>query len=558
MEENKPLEIIVVGASAAGLRAAARVRRRSKDARVRVIDQGSTISYAACGLPYFLSGDIENPAKLRETPYGRIRDPEFFRAAKDIEVLIETRVERIDRDAGRAFCRSVKNGKESEYTFDRLVLASGADPVMLPGVPKDSRRIMTFKTLHDAVHLRQSLEKGEIGKVCIVGGGYIGCELAEAFGSLWGAEVILIEGAGSILPALLDPEMAAGVEAYLRSEDVDVRTGSPVKGISETEAGVTVETAGASYEADSCIVGVGVRPNSSLAAECGLVLGRSGGIAVDESLRTSDPRIYAAGDCVEVTHLVSGEPAFIPLGSLANRMGRVVGSNLAGGEETFGPVAGSAAVKMFDMNVSATGLTETAARQAGLDAACAWGTFMDRADYYPGAENIQLKLVFEKGSGRLLGLQGYGKGEVVKRVDVFSALLRARGGLESLLEAEFAYAPPYAPAVDPLFSLGCTARNAMLEGLEGLSPESSLESRIIVDVRLAEEVESAPFPGGEALNIPFEELRDRWEEIPKDTPLLMVCSKGLRSAESVRILREKGFGNVVYLGGGIFMKPPVI
>ncbi len=554
MSLDEGLRIVVIGASAAGLRAAARARRRLPSAKVVVLDQESYVSYGACGMPYYVSGDIASADKLRETAHGVIRDPDYFRSAKGIEVIIETRVERIDREARRVFCRSIKNGETSEYAYDRLVIATGASPVLLPGVPLDSARVSMFKTLHDAIALRKSLEKREISKAAVVGGGFIGCELAEAFGALWGVDVVLIEAAPNILANILDSEMASHVEEYMRSENVELHTDSPLEEIRETEGKVIVRTARETFEVDHAVVAVGVRPNTGLAGDCGLKLGKRGGIVVDERMTTSDPDIFAAGDCVEVRHLVSDRPLQLPLGSLANRQGRVVGSNLAGGDERFGPVVGSAAVKVFDLNVASTGLTEAAATDAGFDAASVWGAFTDRADYYPEAQNVSLKLVYEKGSGRLLGLQGYSKGEVVKRVDVFAALLKHRGHLEDLLDAEFAYAPPYAPALDPLFSLGAMAGNAMHEGVEPVSPAAPLGDRLAIDVRLASEAGDKPLTGCECENIAIEDLRRECERIPKDRPLLAVCAKGIRSSECVRILKEKGCSDVKYLGGGVVMK----
>ncbi len=555
MAENRSKDIIVIGASAAGLRAAARARRLLPDAKILVIDRDSFISYGACGMPYFVSGDIHSADRLRETPYGIVRDTDFFRKSKGLEVIIETTVERIDCENKQVYCRSLKNGETSEYCYHKLVLATGANPIMLPGVPTDSRRITTFKTLHDAIDLRKSLEKRDISKAGIVGGGFIGCEMAEAFGALWGVEVVLIEATPNILPNILDPEMASPVEEYMRSEGVEIHTSCPLQGITENDEKVTLETAQGNFEVDRVIIAVGVKPNSRLAAECGLTLGSRGGIVVDDRMTTSDPNIFAAGDCVEVKHMVSGQPMQLPLGSLANRQGRVIGSNLGGGDERFRPVVGSAAVKIYDMSVASTGLNEAAARDAGFDAASAWGTFTDRADYYPETENIHLKLVYDKSTGRLLGLQGYGKGDVVKRVDVFAALLRHDGYLEDLLDMEFAYAPPYAPAVDPLFSLGAMARNSMFEGVEPVSPAASLDDRHVLDVRQEVEIAGQPLPDCDSQSIIPEELREKCEAISRDKPLLAVCAKGIRSAECTRILKEKGFMDVKYLGGGLFMRP---
>ncbi len=295
MTPEKVLRIVVIGASAAGLRAAARARRRLPDVKVLVIDEGNYISYGACGMPYYVSGDIQNVNKLRETGYGMVRDPDFFRTAKGIEVIIDTKVERIDRGARKVVCRSTGSDETCEYTYDKLVLATGASPVLLGGVPRDSRRVTTFKTLKDAIDLRSSLEKGEIKSVAIVGGGFIGCELAEAFGALWGVKVILIEAAPNILPGILDSEMASHVEAYMKSEDVDLHTSSPLEEIKESEGRVVVKTARETFEVDHAVVAVGVRPNSGLAADCGLELGQRGGIVVDERMTTSDPDVFAAG-----------------------------------------------------------------------------------------------------------------------------------------------------------------------------------------------------------------------------------------------------------------------
>lgn len=554
MAQHENMKIVVVGANAAGLRAAARAKRLLPNASVTVIDRGKFISYGACGMPYFVSGDIGSADKLRETAYGVIRDPEFFRKAKGLDVVIETEVESIDRDARKVICKSLATGQTSEYPYDKLVLATGATPIMLPNTPKDSSRVSTFKVMEDSIALRKLLQTGQITKVGLIGAGPIGCELAEACTAMWGAEATLIDAAPSILPAMLDREMAALVETYLRSEGVEVYVDCPLQAIEETGEGVVIKTPKGDFPVDHAIVAVGVRPNVELARDCGLEIGPTGGIVVDEKMTTSDPDIYAAGDCVELKHLLSGKPVVLPLGSLANRQGRVIGSNLGGGDERFEPVVGSAAVKVFDMNVSATGLTEKAAREAGFDVGVAWGSFTDKADYYPESENIHLKLVYDRASSRLLGVQGYSKGEVVKRIDVFAALLKHGGTLEDLLDAEFAYAPPYGPAVDPLYSLGCVARDDLLEGVEAMPPDASLDDRLIVDVRREKESSDRPLPEQDKQNVPFEEFRVCCDQVPRDRPIACVCSKGVRASEAVRILKEMGCGDVRYVGGGSLMK----
>jgi rhodanese-related sulfurtransferase len=371
---------------------------------------------------------------------------------------------------------------------------------------------------------------------------------------MWGAGAILFEAAPQILPSMLDPEMARAVEAYLRGEGVDVRTNCPLQGIVESEKDVTLKTPQGDFVVDHAVIAIGVKPNTKLAADCGLKIGTTGGIIVDEKMVTSDRNIFAAGDCVELRHLISGQPILLPLGSLANRQGRVIGSNIGGGDERFEAVVGSAAVKVFAMNVSATGLAAKAAKASGFNVGVAWGSFTDKADYYPESQNVHLKLVYDKDTTRLLGLQGYSKGEVVKRVDVFAALLKHGGKLSDLLDAEFAYAPPYAPAVDPLYSLACVARNEFLEGVEALPPDAAIDDCLIVDVRRSKEASGQPLPETNTTNVPFEKFRVLCDQVPKDKDVVCVCSKGVRSSEAVRILREKGCTRVRYLAGGSLMK----
>lgn len=554
MNNQDSMKIVIIGANAAGLRAGSRAKRLMPDANITVIDHGTYISYGACGMPYVVSGDIEDADELRRTAYGVIRDAEFFRASKGLEVVIQSDVEKIDRNSKKVICKSLQTGESSELPYDKLIIATGSNPIMLPGVPEGSNRISTFKTFEDALAMQESFQKGAIGTIGLIGAGPIGCELAEAASAMWGAQAVLIDAAPNILPAILDLEMARPIENYLRSEDVEVYTDCPLESITETEKGLVIKTPKGEFEVDHAVIAIGVKPNNRLAADCGLEIGKGGGIVVDEKMTTSDADIYAAGDCVELKHLLTGKPIQLPLGSLANREGRVIGSNLGGGDEKFGPVVGSAAVKIFDLNVAATGLTEKAARNAGFDVGVAWGSATDIADYYPEKQNLHLKLVYDKSTTKLLGLQGYSQGEVVKRVDVFAALLKHDGKLEDLLDAEFAYAPPYAPAVDPLYSLGCTARNELFEGVKALSPDTAIDDKLVVDVRRNQEAADRPLTEPNQQNVPVETFRDNCEQISKDKSIVCVCSKGIRSSEAARILKQMGCSDVTYIGGGSLMK----
>ena len=549
------MNILIIGANAAGLKAGARAKRLLPDAHITIIDQGKYISYGACGMPYVVSGDIDDADELRRTDYGIVRDPEFFRTAKGLEVIIETRAETIDRENKKVICKSLETGAPSEYAYDKLVLALGANPIIIGGVPADSQRISTFKTFEDALRMQKDFQEGKIGKIGLIGAGPIGCELAEAAAAMWGAEVVLIDAAPNILPAILDTEMARPIENYLRnSEDIEVYTDCPLESITENESKVTIKTPKGEFEVDHAVIAVGVRPNSRIAAECGLELGKGGGIVVDDHMRTSDPDIYAAGDCVELKHLLTGQPIQLPLGSLANKEGRVVGSNLGGSDEKFNPVIGSAAVKVFDMNVAATGLTEKAARAAGFNVGVAWGSSTDTADYYPGKKNVHLKLVYDKDTSKLLGLQGYSLGEIVKRIDVFAALLKHNGTLDDLQDMEFAYAPPYAPALDVLYSLGSAAKNDLHDKIEPLSPDTRLDDKLVIDVRRDREAAERPISEPDQQNVPFETFRVCCDQVPIDRQVVCICSKGIRAPEAVRILKQKGCIDAKYIGGGTLMK----
>jgi len=550
-------KIVVIGAAAAGLRAAARAKRLLPKAEIIVLDASEVISYGACGLPYFVSGDIQSLQALRATAWGTVRDPEFFAAAKALDVRTGKRVTGIDRDGRSVRFVDAGSGEEQSLPYDRLVIATGARPRPLPGLPPDDPRISFFKTTEDALRWRQSLERGELQSVAIIGGGYIGCELAEAFRAIWGCEVELIEALDQVLAQVLDPEMAALVQAHLVEQKVNLHTGTRCERLESNGDELIIHTNRDPIRTQHAICAIGFVPEVGFARDAGLTTGSSGGLVVDEQLRTSDPYIFAAGDCIEVRHRITGQPAYIPLGSLANRQGRVLGDVLAGRDVSFGPVVGSGAVKVFDLNVASTGLSETAAARAGLAVEAVWGTFSDKADYYPEYKNICCKLVYTKDEGVLLGLQAVGPGEVVKRVDVFANLLHRAGTVDDLLDLEFAYAPPYAPAVDPLFALGCAAGNQIRDGIASISPGSGWVDSggyRTIDVRSRQEVESNPLPGDDILCIPYEEVRARVGEIPRDRPLRVVCAKGVRSAETVRVLLQAGIERVVYVGGGNRMR----
>jgi NADPH-dependent 2,4-dienoyl-CoA reductase/sulfur reductase-like enzyme/rhodanese-related sulfurtransferase len=543
-EESK--KVVVVGASAAGLRCACRLRRLQPEWSITVVEANEVFSYGACGLPYVLSGDIEDLGALRRTPYGADRDEEYFEAMKGVEILAPWRATAVDVEA-RSLSLEGPGGQRA-LPWDELVIATGASPRRLPNQP-DHPRVHSFHVWDDVKPLKIGLMRGEIDHVAVIGAGLVGCELAEAFHSLWGAEVTLIEAAAHPLPEILDPELGAIVARHLEKNGVRVVCGSAVEEISATDDGVSIRTGGGTVDADAVVVAVGVRPRVEIAVAAGVALGPSRAIRVDERLATSVPHVWAAGDCVESRHAATGGPAYLPLGSLANRQGRVLANVLAGREDAFGPVAAATAVKVFDLNVAAVGCTASRLGSDGLGVRSVWISAEDRAHYWPEAKLILLALVYDPLSKKVLGVQGASEeGEVAKRIDVAAQLILRGATVDDVAAVEHAYAPPYAPALDPLAVLAMAAQNQM-DGVEAMSPLTDLRTLDVLDVRVPEERAERPLQARTLVEIEARELRSRMDEIGSQH-LMVVCAHGTRSAEVVRWLATRGIG-ARYLGGGV-------
>jgi NADPH-dependent 2,4-dienoyl-CoA reductase/sulfur reductase-like enzyme/rhodanese-related sulfurtransferase len=544
MSETK--RIVIVGASAAGLRCACRLRRLQPEWLVTVVDAGEIFSYGACGLPYVLSGDIEELGALHRTPYGVDRDAAYFADVKSVEVLAPWRATAVDVETRTLHIEA--DGQERDLEWDELVIATGASPRRLPGFPEHPR-VHTFHVWDDVKPLKIGLMQGEIDHVAVVGAGLVGVELAEAFHSLWGAEVTLIEAAATPLPEILDPELGEVVARHLESNGVRVLTRSAVAEVAADDEGVTVKAGSEDIRVDAVVVAVGVVPSVELAKMAGAELGPTRAIRVDERLQTTVPHIWAAGDCAENHHVVTGGPAYLPLGSLANRQGRVLADVLAGRNTIFGPVAGAAAVKVFDLNVAAVGCTAARLGGDGLGVRQVWVSAEDRAHYWPEAKLILLGMVYDPATNRVLGVQGVGEeGEVAKRIDIAAQLMLRGAVIEDFASVEHAYAPPYAPALDPLAVLAMAAAN-QVDGIESVAPVTDLTRETVLDVRVEAERAERPLQAGALHEIEVSELRGRFDEIP-DGPLLVACAHGTRSAEVVRWLTHRGT-QARYLGGGV-------
>ncbi|MFH1687666.1 MAG: FAD-dependent oxidoreductase [bacterium] len=559
---GKQSDVVVVGGVACGPKTAATLARRMPDLKITLFQKERELSYGSCGMPYFASGDIPSFSELLMTSYGVPRDADFFRATKGFEAITEAEVVAIDRLNKKVTVR-IANDQVVEHGYDKLVLATGARPQAVPFEIPHSDRVRTFTRPDDARAFRKMAETGQVGSAVIVGGGFIGCELAEAMVSLWGIETTLIELEPHVLPYVLDSEMAALVEVEMRNQGVTLRLGNRVDRISLSDTDSPVVHLGdEAIEADFVFLCLGVSPNVTLAQDAGLKIGVTGGIVVNLQMQTSDPDIYAGGDCVQSTNRITDKPALLPMGSLANRHGRVIAENIAGNETDFPGVLGAFLVKVFDLNVGAVGLSEGAARAADLNSGAVWGSFADRAEYYPEAEYFSTKITFVEDSLRLLGLQAVGKGDICRRIDVFSSFLARKADVDDLLDFEHGYAPPYSEALDPLHHLAAVAI-ARQKGIRFVSPDCGVLHTFVaekgdlvtwLDVREAAEVEAAPWKSdGRVVNIPLGELRARISELDPDHRIIIVCRRGPRSYQAALMLQQAGFDDVHVVSGGTTM-----
>ncbi len=558
--------VVVVGAVAAGPKAAVRVKRLDPDAEVLLIDQDSLISYGGCGIPYYVSGDVADEKELRSTSFHMLRDEYFFEKAKGVATLTSTRVTKIDRKKKTVSAEHVDSGDLQEIEYDTLMLATGSEPIMPPLAGLDLDGVFTVNNLHKAIEIKERIAKGLVGKACIIGGGAIGIEMAEAFKDLWGVDATIVEFKNHLLPSLVDWEMADILTKHLRENGLEIFLGEAAVEIIGDEEGraCRVKTDKREIDCDLVIVAAGVRPRSQLAREAGLHISNGGAIVVNERMQTSDPDIYAAGDCVEITNLVSGQKFFAPLGSLANKQGRVVGDNICGVPSTFKGGVGSFIMKGFDMSIGSAGLTLQAAREAGFDADISLTSPIDRAHFYPTQAIACFVLVFDRRTRRVLGLQGVGPmGDgILARINGAAPLLCDGALIEDFNNIEMAYSPPFSAAIDSLNAAAYVAENLcdkrmrkidMGEFFTYMENPQQQPDWIMLDVRHPKQ--AAPFIEkfgiDRWLSLPYDEVRDRFAELPRDKTMVIICNAGSRSYEVQRFLDHNGYTNNTVLAGGI-------
>jgi NADPH-dependent 2,4-dienoyl-CoA reductase/sulfur reductase-like enzyme/rhodanese-related sulfurtransferase len=551
--------VVIIGGVALGPKVASRLKRCNPETKVTLLDRDRLISYGGCGIPYYVGGDVQDIAELRKTMYHMERNEQFFKTVKHFDVLTGKEVIAIDRKAKTVTYRDVDTGVEKDLGYDSLVMATGTTPVLPPLPGSDLPNVYTVSNLHHAKAIKEQLTQGSVESAVIVGAGAIGLEMAEAFADLWGVEATVVEMLDHALPTAVGPDMASMIQAHLKQNGVTVQAKTRVTEIlGDEQNGVrAVQTSEGEIPCQAVIFSVGVRPNSKLAADAGLTIGANGGIVVNARLQTSDPSIYAGGDCIEQRHLISGETMVMPLGSLANRQGRVIANNIAGSNDQFKGVIGNFCLKLFDIGVARAGLTMQQAEKAGFDPEYALVVQPDRAHFYPTADIMYLKLIADRKTRRVLGVEAMGpNGDAVKaRVDAIASVLPYNVGLQEISNLEVCYSPPFSAAMDIVNVAG----NVLQDIMDGLNhpifPLDIAESfpksgGVVLDVRSPEQARFGVEKYGQQwLNIPLGEIPDRVGEVPTDTPVYVYCNTGTRSYEVQRYLNSQGLDNVVGVQG---------
>lgn len=550
------LRIVVIGGNAAGAKAASKAKRVNPDSEVTLVDRNAVISFSACGIPYYVSDTIAALKELVSTPEGVMRDAPFFRKVKGVNAVTGVEAVGIDRASKTVSLFDTKEERPFILPYDRLILATGSSPAITSLSHMGCPNILAVKSIEDGVNLKdKALPKKS---ACIVGGGLAGVEIAEAL-RLKGMRVTLLEKHEHLLEGIFDHEMARLLERELEEKGVKVLTSCRVAGFDGTTRVERAITNLGEVPADLVVLAPGVVPNVTLAEEAGLRVGKTGAIAVDERMQTSDPSIFACGDCAETTHLVTGAKVHIPRGSTTNKQARVAGINAAGGAEAFPGTIGTTILKAFDLNAGKTGLTEAEAKEHGFGVETALVTAPDRAHFFPGATPITLKLVAERESGRILGLQAIGAGAVDKRIDAAAAAITFGADAWQLSRIDLAYAPPFAAAMDNLVIAADILKNKLSGHARGIAAESVREKLkrgedfILLDVRSPEERAEREISGSTPL--PLRVLRENLDTLPKEKEIITVCRSGMKGYEAQRILDAGGFADVRFTEGGLTAWP---
>ncbi len=539
------MKVVIVGGVAGGATAAARVRRLDEKAEIVVFERSGYISYANCGLPYYIGGVIEDPEELT------LQTPESFFSRFRVQMKVHHEVTAIHPNRKTVSVKNLETGEEFEEIYDKLILSPGARPAQprLPGVGME--KVFTLRTVEDTFRIKAYIQKSKPRSAVLAGGGFISLELAENLRHL-GMEVTIVQRPKQLMNPF-DADMAAMIHTEMRKKGVKLALGYTVEGFAERDGGVDVLLQdNPPLHADMVVLAIGVTPDTALAREAGLELGIKGSIVVNDRMETSIPDIYAAGDAVQVKHFITGEDTLIALAGPANKQGRIIADNICGGDSRYTGSQGSSVIKLFDMTAATTGINETNALKAGLPVDTVVLSPMSQAGYYPGGKVMTMKVVFEKETYRLLGAQIVGYAGVDKRIDVLATAIRVGMKATELKDLDLVYAPPYSSAKDPVnmagFMIDNIARGILkqwhLKNADALPRDGSVT---LLDTRTAGEYKRGHIDGFR--NIPVDELRQRLEELDPGKPVYVICQSGLRSYIASRILEGNGFTAYNFSGG---------
>lgn len=541
------MRVIIVGGVAAGTKVAAKLKRADRSAEVTILTKGKDISYAGCGLPYYVGKVIPDRSGLV------VNTPEKFQDLTGAQVCTGMEVTKVNRADKTVEAVCTDTGETSVWPYDKLVIASGASPIRpdLPGL--DLPQVFFMRTPDDAVALRDAVEAGGIKKAVVVGGGFIGLEIAENLNAM-GVRCNVLDMAPHVLPGF-DSEIQEYVENHLADMGINTMTGTRFEGVLGDGRVEKVQTGKRALKADAVVLSIGIRANTAFLADTGIEMAPNRTILVDDHMRTNDPDIYAVGDCAMVKNRITGKDAWSPMGSTANIAGRVAAENIAGGDAVYSGAMGTAVCHLPELNVGKTGLSEAQAKEAGYDAVSVLTVVDDKAHYMPGAGNFIIKLVADRASRRILGVQALGKGEVDKVVDICVAAIAMKATADDMSDMDFAYAPPFSTAIHPLAHTVNVLMNKMDGALDSFTPaefeDGKAEGYRIIDASPAPAIEGAPY-------VDLTKVRGEAEGLGKDEPLLLVCAKGKRAYLTQNLLKYYGYTNTKVLEGGLLFNRAAI
>lgn len=549
MNDSKK-KVVIVGGVAGGASAAARLRRLDENAEIVMFEKGEFISFANCGLPYYVSGEIKEQSALT------LQTPKSFNARFNVDVRILSEVIAINPDEKKVTVKKVVDGTTYEESYDELVLSMGADPIRpnIKGI--ESNKVFTIRNIPDTLRLKEYVDYKKPQRAVVVGGGFIGLEIAENIKAV-GVDVTIVEMSNQVI-APIDYDMAAEVHCHLRSKGVKLMLNSALEEIEEKGNALEVTISGKKVETDMVVMAIGVKPESKMAVEAGIEVNSRGAIKVDSHMRTNIKNIYAIGDVIEITNFITKEKSYVPLAGPANKQGRIVADNICGLGTVYTGTQGSSVMKVLDITVASTGLNEKEAKRQGLDYGKVYTYSANHATYYPGASMMAIKTIYENKTGKILGAQIVGRDGVDKRCDVYAVAIRANMTAYDLTNLELCYAPPYGSAKDPVNMAGYVIENTLTGKVEhicwdDLEAAKADENGMLLDVRTEAEVANGGIIDG-FINIPVDNLRERLSELDKSKTIYITCQIGLRGYIAARILSQLGYKCKNFSGGYRFYK----